>query len=129
MAITTSLGFFGHTVFIEMDDVFLRPGLAAHELLLRVKAQGRWLEETGKDNESYSLLSLAGRVTFGQSMTPLAEIPARVITLRGWPTSHGEGLHGRGGEPRQVSEMRAVVECHGARCPPLAPIFRVSKVI
>jgi hypothetical protein len=89
VAITTSLQFLpGHTVFIELEDVFLQPGLAVHALTLRMKVQGRWLEETGKDNESYALMSIGGRLTVGQSMKPLADLPARVITLRGWPVPH-----------------------------------------
>jgi hypothetical protein len=89
VATTTSLQFLpGHTVFIELENVFLQPGLAVHALTLRTKVQGRWLEETGKDNESYALMSISGRLTVGQSMKPLAELAARVITLRGWPVGH-----------------------------------------
>src|SRR5688572_15971790 len=81
---TFSIGPVGKPVHFAVRDVFLHPGVASHQLELRVAARAPWLEAS--DPHAWETILLEGRVAAGSPSRPLGFIPGRVLNIRGYET-------------------------------------------
>lgn len=82
---TTSLGFVDHAVRIDIDELYLRPGLGVHELIFSIKVHCVWLNDS--EPGSYALLTMETRVSAGPQLMPLGFAPTSTFTARGWPVT------------------------------------------
>src|SRR3954453_2275775 len=83
MITTYALGPPDRQLRVSISDEVLQPGVALHQLTLRVSAHGLWLEPT--DTSISAAVLLEGTVDGGSPSRPLSVIPARVMNVRSYP--------------------------------------------
>ncbi len=86
-----TLSFAGRRVRLDFGEPHLRPGVGAHRLSLSMRSQADWLDPEATP-ATVSLL-VEGEIWWDQAMGPFATLPAKVLTLRGYPVSENWPLH------------------------------------
>lgn len=86
MTTTVSLGFARGDVRLDIEDIWMRPGLGGHEIRFALKVQAPWLPS--EEVEGYELLNINARIESGTgyAMRPLASA-SLICLVRGYPTS------------------------------------------
>ncbi|SDO16546.1 hypothetical protein [Geodermatophilus sp. DSM 45219] len=83
MMTTYDMGPPGRRLRISTNDEVLRPGVAAHQLTLRISVHGSWLDPT--DSQTSAAMIVEGTVEGGAPLRPLSLIQARVMNVRSFP--------------------------------------------
>lgn len=80
---TYDIGPPGRRLRMSTNDEVLRPGVAVHQLTLRINVHGSWLDSS--DSQTSAAVIVEGTVEGGSPRRPLSEIKARVMNLRSFP--------------------------------------------